>query len=392
VGLSAGSALVLHGCVHLAAAVATVGFRYRRVAQQRTSLGIRIMERPVRVGLVGIESRHLAAELRALPSQPEVREFTSVYDDTEPLVALRPEVVFVGAPDDAAATTDLIGALRVLRGLLPGLGLVVVAPGTREVALHEFCRRTGARHLRTPFQPGELANAFDQALAGSDRPRDDVFLDLARGFADEINNPLLFLMGHLQLLQAQFDPATARSHRDQIESALAGAQRIQATVDRVRLLAQAAAGPRTTAPIDLLAELQAALQRQQPEPPMPPVLCEPDDADFSIVGDADLLLPAIDLLVRAAAELHGLGCMVQFALWRLQRGVRLRLSLRGIGLDDWRLPRTYEPYYLNRLLRGSSQGLSLFVVQAAVHSHRGQATARRQPDGSLAIDLQLPGP
>jgi hypothetical protein len=29
-------------------------------------------------------------------------------------------------------------------------------------------------------------------------------------------------------------------------------------------------------------------------------------------------------------------------------------------------------------------------VQTAVHAHGGQATARRLPDGSLAVDLLLP--
>ena len=34
--------------------------------------------------------------------------------------------------------------------------------------------------------------------------------------------------------------------------------------------------------------------------------------------------------------------------------------------------------------------ISLFLVQTTVHAHGGQATARRLPDGSLALDLVLP--
>jgi hypothetical protein len=99
---------------------------------------------------------------------------------------------------------------------------------------------------------------------------------------------------------------------------------------------------------------------------------------------------SLEVLTRVAAELHSVGCQVHFQLARLEGALRLRMALRGPGLEDWRLPRTFEPYYLNRLLRGSSQGLSLFVVQTAVHAHGGQATARRLPDGSLAVDLLLP--
>lgn len=347
------------------------------------------MDQRVRIGIAGVEDRHLAAELHDLPIRPEIRAFANLYEDTGALLALRPELLFVGAPAGPAGTADLVGALRVLRGLLPELAVVVVAPTAREVALHELCERTGARLLLSPFRPGDVANVVAHALAGTERPRDEVFLDLARGFADEVNNPLLFLMGHLQLLQLQCDPVAMKDQREQLDSALAGAGRIQATVERIRLLAQAANGPRQRDTIDLDAELVAAVARNFTEQATPPILREPELGSFAFAGDGDLLRPAIDLLTAVAAELHALGGKAHFVLTRLDRAIRLRLSLAGPGFEDWRLPRTFEPYYLNRLLRGSSQGLALFLVQTAVHSHRGLATARRLPDGPLAIDLQL---
>jgi len=347
------------------------------------------MDKPVRIGIAGVDDRRLPAELHALPLRPEVHVFPSLYEGTGPLVALQPDVLFIGIDEDHAAAADLVGALRLLRALLPSLSVVAVAPAAREVPLRDLCARTGALLLVTPFQPRDLASTLDHALAAADRPRDEVFLDLARGFADEINNPLLFLMGHLQLLQLQADPEGQKDQLDQLASALAGASRIQATVDRIRLLAQAASGPRQHERIDLFAEVSAAIARHVTLLPLPAIVREPDDARFEVDGDGELLRPALDLLVRVAAEMHALGCGIHFVLTRLEAGLRLRLSLLGPGLEDWRLPRTFEPYYLNRLLRGSSQGLSLFLVQTAVHSHRGLATARRLPDGSLAIDLVL---
>ncbi len=347
------------------------------------------MDTPVRIGIAGVDDRRLVAELGALPIRPEVRSFASLYEGTESLVAMRPDLLFVGAPEGAGAMADLIGALRLLRGLQPALASVVVAPSGREVHLHDLCERTGARILLQPFRPGDLAGVVAQALAGSDRPRDDVFLDLARGFADEINNPLLFLMGHLQLLQLQLDPTTGRDLREQVDAALAGASRIQGTVDRIRLLAQAAAGPRHSEPFDLAAELTQVVTSHFAEPPVPPLLREPELGPFVVRGDAALLRPALELLARVAAELRDLGGGVHFVLTRLDGAVRLRLGLAGPGFEEWRLPRTFEPYYLNRLVRGSSHGLALFLVQTAVHAHRGLATARRLPEGQLAIDLHL---
>ena len=43
-----------------------------------------------------------------------------------------------------------------------------------------------------------------------------------------------------------------------------------------------------------------------------------------------------------------------------------------------------------RLVRGQSHGLGLFLAQTVVHGHRGQATARRHRDGTLQLDFLLP--
>lgn len=346
------------------------------------------MDRPVRIGIAGLDDRGLQDALRELPSRPETRRFASLYDETERLVADRPDVLFVdaGAGDEAA---DLPGALRLLRALVPGLPVVVIAPAAREVEVQPLCRRAGAHLLLAPFRRGAVAAVLEQALTGSDRPRDEVFHDLARGFADEINNPLLFLSGHLQLLQTRLDTAD-KDRRDQVEAALLGAARIQATVERVRFLSRAASGPRNSEAVDLHAGLLAALGRGPDRRAAPAVLREPENARFLVTGDRELLEPALELFAQVAAGLHELGCHVHFVLTRVAAGIRLRLRSSGQGMADWRLPQTYEPYYLNRLLPGSGHGLSLFLVQTTVHAHHGQATARRLPDGALALDLLFP--
>ena len=66
-------------------------------------------------------------------------------------------------------------------------------------------------------------------------------------------------------------------------------------------------------------------------------------------------------------------------------------SIRRTGaLPAWRLPRTFEPYYFSRVLRGTPQGLSLFLVQAIARSHGGRALARWEPDGSVSLRIELP--
>jgi len=120
------------------------------------------------------------------------------------------------------------------------------------------------------------------------------------------------------------------------------------------------------------------------------LLLEPEAADFTVPGQPDLLQPAVASLLQVVIELAQLDCTPQLYLTRLQEAVRLRATIAGKGLQAWRLPRSFEPYYLNRILRGSPHGLSLFLTQTVVLAHGGQAMARRLPDGSICLDLLLP--
>lgn len=278
----------------------------------------------------------------------------------------------------------------MLRNLRPGCAIVWLIDRARELAVAPLCARVGAQLLCEPFSHAQLLAAFDHALAGGERPRAEVFLDLVHGIADEINNPLMFLMGHLQLLQLQMNPQASSDELEQVAAALAGAQRIHASVERMRRIEKASAGPRRADPFDLGAELAPLLL--DPTGKMGPLslVREPADAGFRILGDAEILRPALVGMVSLAREFQDNGAEVHAALMRLEGAVRIRLSLRGRAFADWSLPRTYEPYYLSRALRGTAQGLALFHLQAAAHGHRGRATARRLPDGTVAIDVDLP--
>lgn len=69
---------------------------------------------------------------------------------------------------------------------------------------------------------------------------------------------------------------------------------------------------------------------------------------------------------------------------------RLRITAAGPALATWTLPASFEPYYPNRAMRGHGFGFGLFLAQSVVLGHRGQATARRRPDGSLQLDFLWP--
>lgn len=343
------------------------------------------MERAVRIAVVGPVPETLLGEVRALPLQPEVRAFRSLYGDSEPLSRFMPDVLMTALPGGAA---EEVGALRLLRSLWPALAIVLVTDAGDELAQTPLAGRIGAHVLVHPDKPGQLAATIEQALLGSDRPRPDVFLDLAHGIADEINNPLLFVSGHLQLLRASFDPQRERDRRDQVGAALDGLARIQESVDRLRLVAMAANGPRRPESVDL-AELVAKVAAAEPAAAGVVVAPHPAGA-CTVTGDREQLTAAVRAVLQFRAALAAAGTPSTLSLDAEARAVRLRLVADGTGLSPWRLPHTFEPYYPNRILRGHGHGLPLFVAQTVVLGHRGQATARRLGDGSLQFDFVLP--
>lgn len=344
------------------------------------------MDRRLRIALAELADGLLADRLRALPMQPDIAVHASLFGATAALAKDPPDVLIVGADQESP---DLAGALRMLRSLLPQLGIIVAAPIEREIALQPLCARCQTQWLPLPCSDGVLAAALERALLASNRPLEGMFLDLAHGFADAVNSPLQSVTGHLQLLQLQLDAASDQARRQLVGNVLAYAQRIQAIVDEVHLAARAAEGARAQLPVDLRALLTETLAAQPSKLPLP-VTFEPDGEPFVVPGERSLLAPAVAGLVRLAHEIQAVHGPARLALSRFRTAVRLRLLVDPPGLPQWRLPRTFEPYYLNRLLRGSAQGLALFVCQAVTHGHGGQALARRMPDDSLAIDLLLP--
>ncbi|MFN3244920.1 MAG: histidine kinase dimerization/phospho-acceptor domain-containing protein [Planctomycetota bacterium] len=343
------------------------------------------MDRPVRIAVVGQVDDRLLGDLRQLPLQPEVRPMVSVVGDTEVLMRFQPDMLLVRFGEHPG---EDIGAIKLLQRLWPALAVAVVTDSHGEVTMGPIAARLSARLIIYPDTPGQLAAVLEQMLHGGDRPRPELFVDLAHGLADEINNPLLFVSGHLQLLRAQFDPRDEQARRDQVDAALAGLQRIQAAVDRLRLLSQAADGPGTRTEVDVAALIAAAIAERAPGTPTATV--QMPAGEQVVEGDREQLGLAMTAIVQFADELAAVVPHSHLQLEATDNARRIRLVARGQGLSTWQLPNTFEPFYPQRLIRGQSHGLGLFLAQTVVLGHRGQATVRRLQDGALQLDFLLP--
>lgn len=342
------------------------------------------MERTLRIAAVGALPDPMVGQLRDLPLRPDVRAFHSLVGDSEAIARQQPDLIVIAFDADAA---EEIGALRLLRRLWPDVGAIVVADPANELQWTPVATRLRAQLVVRGDRPGELAAAVEQALLGSDRPRAAVFVDLAHGLADEINNPLQSAAGHLQLLRAGLEAVQDRDRRDQITAAQQGLGRVLAVVDRLRLLATAADGPRRREAVDLVVLLHEQLQAS---PQLASLAVRLPTSPQIVLGDREQLVAAIAAVLRTAEALATAGANAELRLEALPGAVALRLVAMGRALQSWQLPHSFEPYYPARVLRGHGQGLGLFLAQTVVLGHGGQARGQRLGDGSLRFDFVLP--
>jgi hypothetical protein len=91
------------------------------------------MDRPLRIAAVGPLGDALLAELRHLPTRPDVRVFRDLVTDGDGLARLQPDVLVLALAEPDVG--ESIGALRLLQQLWPSLGTVVVTDAAHELAL-----------------------------------------------------------------------------------------------------------------------------------------------------------------------------------------------------------------------------------------------------------------
>lgn len=301
--------------------------------------------------------------------------FTDVAADADAVRRLRPQALIVG---DDAPGDELAGSLRLLCALLPGTGLVLATPGAGADAGTRITRRLGGALLVLPADAAAVTAALGAARRAEAASEPQAMLSLTRGIADEVNNPLLAALGHLRLLEN--DLAGDESKLAKVKAASRSLRRIQSTIDRTRELQRSGdLGERrgTLLPVDIGGLLGELL----PGSTFPQTF---------VLGDRDLLRVALRDLGVVGRDLAGDGPAPAYRIVRLDGDTAVSMDVAAPRLAAWQLPRTFEPYYLSRMLRGTSHGLSLFAVQQIVAAHGGVARARRRPDGGVGFELLLP--
>ena len=316
----------------------------------------------------------LVSMLGRLSPQPEVRILDNLYEAAPELLEFRPMLAILAG--NTVLEAD-VGGLRLLRASLGELFYLLVIPAAQEVELTDLARRLQANILIEPLDLRQLAASVQDPGMTAEPSNPEYFVDLARGLCDAINNPLMFASGHLQLLEIRQPDDADKAQILAIKQAL---QELTESVEKIRALGEHRGGRRVLLLRSLLEEVLASLQGEiEIDAP-----AEFDQA--AIWGNRDQLSLALREFLAMAMEL---GEQRNLRLSRRAEDLQIELRLSGGLVREWQLPRSFEPYYLARILRGSKHGLALFLVQAIVHAHGGSATAFKPDSHSLALVLSL---
>jgi PAS domain S-box-containing protein len=212
---------------------------------------------------------------------------------------------------------------------------------------------------------------------------------LAAGVAHEVNNPLTYLMIHLQQLRRSLPAAVGDARAGEfarvLDAALDGAERVRLAVRDLVSFARAEDGER--GPVDLRGAMERALALAMPAlrgkarvtrafAEVPRV-----EANEARIGQAflNLLVNAAQAFEQADEEQN----RVAIAIRDGGDAIEIEVADNGPGIPPDVLPHVCEPFFTTRR-GGQGSGLGLAVTKAIVESIDGELTLDCSGRGTAA--------
>jgi PAS domain S-box-containing protein len=216
---------------------------------------------------------------------------------------------------------------------------------------------------------------------------------LASGVGHEINNPLAYMLGSIELARSELAalagdaPASDRFGRleRQILTVQEGAERVRGIVRDLKSLS--AADDDTLGPVDVERALDVAAATTDHEIRLRARLVKEYGAvRRALASEGRLTQVFVNLLVNAAQAIpDGEANDNEIRIMTREEGGRVVVEIRdtGLGIAPEDLPRIFEPFFTTKE-KGVGTGLGLSISHTIVTAHGGTLTAERlSPRGAL---------
>lgn len=271
-------------------------------------------------------------------------------------------------------------------------------------------------YLSKPFKMPDLIETLERVLRIRKRcvlAAEEVEIErlssvgaLAAGVAHEINNPLAFVLGNLEMSMRGLSILAEDAHRGDLESVdagiaklqnmlehgVVGAKRIRNIVRHLSQLVRDAEAP--LCPLDVVPVLHGALAlaRQHLDArarvvvatePVPPVLANEAKLTHAFLN---LLLNAAQAILEGNPEQHVVRvrvCSGDVA------SVRIEIADTGVGIAPEIRGRIFEPFVTTKPV-GSGMGLGLTICHRIITDLGGRITVESEPKCGSVFHIELP--
>jgi signal transduction histidine kinase len=208
---------------------------------------------------------------------------------------------------------------------------------------------------------------------------------MAAGIAHELNTPLTYIMGNVELLLVQ--PLT-EAQRDMLDSVGRGAERIKTLVQRLLLFSRPA--EEEPAILDVNALVERSLEFCHYQILKAGVLLEKRLAESlpPVRGIASQLETALINVVVNAVQAMGNGGRLVVTTAAMP-DVQISVTDTGPGIPEDAQPNVFEPFFTTRTDTGGT-GLGLSTVLMAVERHQGRVEFETRPGDGTTFRITLP--
>jgi nitrogen-specific signal transduction histidine kinase len=220
---------------------------------------------------------------------------------------------------------------------------------------------------------------------------------MAAGVAHEINNPLAFVLGNLNVVKSTLAPLTDIPDvdlvdlKDAVNEAIEGAERVRQIVQSLKAFSRVDENRRVQC--DVARVMQASLNMAKNELRHRARIVNDINPVGPVLGnEAKLSQVFLNLLVNAAQAMpDGKSDENTVTVSTRDEGGEVIASVTdtGVGIPPEVLPRIFDPFFSTKKI-GEGTGLGLFVSQGIIKEAGGTLTVHSTPGKGTSFEVRLP--